>query len=366
MRSLAPFDDTVLIISVFTILSLMVNIVKCHDEMNEEYIVTFKSDSSRISFVKHNNASITYYYDIINGIAGKFTKKQINELRANSDVEEIYKDSIVEAAATQTNSTWGLARLSSKTKLVYQNATATNFTFNYFAQAGQGVDIYIVDTGVYINHTEFGGRAKWGATFGGYPDVDDNGHGTHCAGTAASTTYGVAKQADIIAVKVLDHSGYGKTSDIISGLEYIEKSAQASGRHSVALVAVTIPGNTGKQASNYSPACAPSAITVGASNITDDEALFSNYGPAVTMLAPGVDVISTWIGNDNATMIKTGTCMAAAHISGLAATFLTTGNYTPAAMKNWLVNIALKNALNNICKSKHQTLLHKMGWHKAM
>ncbi|KAG6871812.1 hypothetical protein C0995_016236, partial [Termitomyces sp. Mi166 len=221
--------------------------------------------------------------------------------------------------------------------------------------------------------TEFGGRARWGATFGGYPDVDDNGHGTHCAGTAASTTYGVAKQANIIAVKVLDHTGHGNDSDLIFGLEYIQKSAKASGRPSIAslslisehaskpiddaiasltkanIIVVVIAGNNATDARRFSPARAPSAITVGASDIADEQASFSNYGPAVDILAPGVNIISTWIGNINvvsettqATKIETGTSMAVPHISGLAATFLTFGKFTPAAMKEYLAYLALK------------------------
>ncbi|KAG6886911.1 hypothetical protein C0995_003353, partial [Termitomyces sp. Mi166 len=256
---------------------------------------------------------------------GKFTDKDIQELQANPNVEGIYEDIAGNGAIDQTNATWGLARLSSKKKLEYWNIIATNFTFHYYYGAGQGVDIYIVDSGVYINHTDFGGHAKWGKTFHGYPNMDDNGHGTHCAGLAAGTTYGVAKHANIIAVKVLD-------KNLIYGLEYVQESAKASGHPSIVsasltwapfppldeavakliaenILLVTAAGNGAKDASLFSPGHAPTAITVAASNITDQQTSWSNYGPAVALFAPGENIVSTWIGKRKATQVRSGTSM---------------------------------------------------------
>jgi len=107
------------------------------------------------------------------------------------------------------------------------------FTYNYDSTAGSGTVIYIIgmflsltirpyaphllyltDTGIYTDHPAFGGRASWGKTFGGYKDKDGNGHGTHCAGTAVSDRYGVAKAAKVVAVKVLGDDGKGKYSDM--------------------------------------------------------------------------------------------------------------------------------------------------------
>ena len=107
-----------------------------------------------------------------------------------------------------------------------------NFTYKYVSSAGRGVNVYIIgivfpphdlthlhspypiDTGIYIQHPAFDGRASWGKTFGGYKNADGNGHGTHCAGTAVSKPYGVAKASHVIAVKVLNDKGSGNTSDV--------------------------------------------------------------------------------------------------------------------------------------------------------
>ncbi|KAG5636157.1 hypothetical protein DXG03_005097, partial [Asterophora parasitica] len=133
----------------------------------------------------------------------------LHTLRASPDVEYITEDGIATTFATQTNAPWGLARISQPGRLTNQNADALTFSYTYDDSAGAGVDVYVVDTGVYTGHSTFGGRARWGATFGGYPDADGNGHGTHVAGTVGGSQYGVAKAVSIIAVKVLGDDGSG-------------------------------------------------------------------------------------------------------------------------------------------------------------
>ncbi|KAG6896202.1 hypothetical protein C0992_009743, partial [Termitomyces sp. T32_za158] len=309
------------ILPVFAAPSPLINVVKAPGETKGGHIVTFKSGDARLSFAsKANNSTLTYHYDIINGVAGKFTDEEIEELRADSGVEAIYEDGVVKISGLQTNAPWGLARLSSRDRLFNQNSQATNFAFAYKDGAGRGVDVYVLDTGIFIEHADFGGRARWGATFGNYRDGDYNGHGTHCAGTVGSMTYGVAKQANLIAVKVLGDDGKGDWSDLIAGLDWVQKSARASGRPSVASLslggpgsavvdaavaklatvnihAIVAAGNDNIDASTESPARVPSAITVAASNIADKQAWFSNYGRVITLYAPGQDIISTWIGN---------------------------------------------------------------------
>lgn len=101
----------------------------------------------------------------------------------------------------------------------------------------------MADTGIYIAHNDFGGRATWGATFGDYEDVDDNGHGTHTASTAVGAQYGIAKAASIIAVKVLGADGNGAYSDIIAGIEWVMNSATTSGKPSVANMSLGGPSS---------------------------------------------------------------------------------------------------------------------------
>ncbi|KAG6860914.1 hypothetical protein C0995_006038 [Termitomyces sp. Mi166 len=278
-----------------------------------------------------------------------FTNKYIQELQANSDVEGIYEDVIGKATATQTNATWGLARLSSKNKLKYKKVILRRITHT------------IVYKGVYLDHEDFGGRAKWGATFGGYPDIDDNGHGTHCAGIAAGNTYGVAKHANIIAVKVMNENK-ARASDALSGLDYIQDSFKICGHPSIVSISITWPkftplddavaqvsaGNDGKNASDYSPGCAPSAITVAASNIEDQQTWYSNYGSSVDIFAPGDDIVSAFIGGIHATAVQSGTSMAAPYVSGLAATLRALGHFTADEMRNMLHYLALKKVLSDV------------------
>jgi cerevisin len=215
------------------------------------------------------------------------------------------------------------------------------------------VDVYVIDTGINIKHVEFQGRASWGKTI---PlndiDIDGNGHGTHCAGTIASRKYGVAKQAHVIAVKVLGTNGSGTMSDVIAGVQWAVQAARAKavragaehkgsvanmslgGGKSVSLdravdAAVdaglhfaVAAGNDDQDACNYSPAASQNAVTVGASTLGDERAYFSNHGKCVDVFAPGLNILSTYIGSETATNTLSGTSMASPHTAGLIAYLL--------------------------------------------
>ncbi|KAG6861521.1 hypothetical protein C0995_015631 [Termitomyces sp. Mi166 len=399
--SSAFFASTVLLLPTFVTPSCLVNVTKYAGETNGQYVVTFKFSNATLSFANGNNK--VHCYKIINGCAGKFTDKEIQELQANPDVEGIYEDGLGKAAFeaneyedglreaafkanqfvlfswsmladnklinVRYNATWGLARLSSKDKLKYKNVTATDFPFHYFDDAGEGIDIYIVDSGVYLDHTDFGGRAKWGATFVGKPGIDGYGHGT--CGLAAGATYGVAKKANIIAVKVMDEKG-------VDGLDYIYKSAKASGHPSVVCVSLVVDpfqplddavvkltnddillvaaaGNQGKDANLYSPGRCPQSITIAATNIEDGQRASSNHGLAVFMFAPGEDIISTSIEDKHATSIGSGTSASAAYVAGIVATIQKIVTYDPvtvSGMKYILHSLSLKNKVQPISKGK--------------
>jgi len=319
------------------------------------YLITLKAGASRTPLTQKIRGKKTVYNkEFINGFAAELTEDELNEIRANPDVALIEEDGIVTISATQTNAPWGLRRISQAGR-ASGSASALTFTYQYSA-TGAGVDVYVIDTGIRTTHSQFGGRARWGATFGGYANQDGNGHGTHCAGTIGGSQFGVAKEASLIAVKVLSDSGSGTTADVVSGMNWVVTAARASGRPSVvsmslgggasttvdnAVAALTnagvhtvvAAGNSAANASGYSPARAPSAITVGAIDINDALASFSNYGSLVDILAPGVSVISSYSTSDTATASLSGTSMATPHVAGLVAYLISKeGNVTPAAM----------------------------------
>jgi hypothetical protein len=215
----------------------------------------------------------------------------------------------------------------------------------HWKSGGSGVLIYVVDTGVNVSHASFQGRLAEG--FSAIPDgrgVDDcNGHGTHVAGTAGGGTVGVAQQAIIVPVRVLNCDGSGYGSDLLAGIDWIVKThpggpavinLSLGGAYSAALnaavenaisrgfIVVAAAGNTSSDACDVSPASASGAITAAASTQSDGFASFSNYGSCVDAVAPGSKILSSWIGSSQATAVLSGTSMAAPHLAGIAARFL--------------------------------------------
>jgi oryzin len=192
-------------------------------------------------------------------------------------------------------------------------------------------------------------------------NTDENGHGTHCSGTIAGSTYGVAKKANLVAVKVLDKDGSGSNSGVISGIQWVGNNAAArsvlsmslGGSYSSAVnsavkstvnkgvTVVVAAGNSDDDASNYSPASESTAITVGAIDADDNRASFSNYGSLVDVFGPGVNILSSWIGSTTATNIISGTSMATPHIAGLATYLIALeGISTPAAVQSRIKALA--------------------------
>ncbi|KAG5642318.1 hypothetical protein DXG03_003020 [Asterophora parasitica] len=338
-----------------------------------KFIVKLKEgvDKSKV-FAQLKNSNVTHDWSVIHGFAGHLSDQAVNVLRASHDVEYITEDGIVTTFATQTNAPWGLSRISQPGRLANQNDGALTFSYTYDDSAGSGVDVYVVDTGVFTGHSTFGGRASWGATFGGYPDADGNGHGTHVAGTVGGSQYGVAKAVSIIAVKVLGDDGSGAITDIVDGLQWVSSAVDASGRPSIATLSlgggastpldnavtalvnngihVTVAaGNSNVDARSTSPARAAGAIAVGASTIADARAYFSNYGSVVSVFAPGLNVISSWIGSPTATNEISGTSMATPHVAGLVAYLIgKNGDDTPASIAALVKSLSVKGVLTGI------------------
>jgi cerevisin len=260
-----------------------------------------------------------------------------------------------------------------------------NYVYSYSQPVGDGVDIYIVDTGVYTEHSEFEGRATFGYAAGANQKVDGHGHGTHCAGTAAGKTYGVAKHANIIGVKVLGDNGWGSTIDIVDGLNWVAGNIVATGKPSIASmslsgqvdqalddavagliaqgVQVTVAaGNTAGPATNRSPARLEAAITVAASDIENKMASFSNYGPVVDVFGPGVKVTSAWIGGPDAIRTISGTSMATPHVAGIGAYFLSKdATLTPDALATKIKSLATQNVITGAPLDTTTALVYNGG-----
>jgi len=214
-----------------------------------------------------------------------------------------------------------------------------------FVSTGAGVRVYVIDTGVRSDHADLAGRviSGWSAIADGRGTEDCNGHGTHVAGTVAGTSFGVAKDARIVAVRVLDCNGAGFASSVVSGISWIIANhpggpgvinlslggpANSAIDRAVAdatargLTVVAAAGNEGGDACAVSPARASSAVTIGATTSRDARASYSNFGPCVDMFAPGSGITSAWHTGAGASATLSGTSMAAPHVAGIAARLL--------------------------------------------
>ncbi|MXG24924.1 S8 family peptidase [Streptomyces sp. YIM 132580] len=350
--------------------------------VSDSYIVTLKdsavkSDSAQgKALAKKYGASIERTYrSALNGYAVEATAAEAKRFAADPAVASVSQNRTFTVSATQNNPpSWGLDRIDQRNLPLDQRYT-------YPDKAGEGVTAYVIDTGVRISHSDFGGRA-----FNGYDAIDNDnvaqdghGHGTHVAGTVAGTAYGVAKKAKIVGVRVLNNQGSGTTAQVVAGIDWVTANAVkpavanmslGGGADSVLDAAVqrsinagityaVAAGNESTNANTKSPARVADAITVGSTTNTDARSSFSNYGAVVDIFAPGSSITSAWNTSDSATNTISGTSMASPHVAGAAALYLADNpGSTPAQVSAGLVAAATTGVVGNPGSGSPNRLLY--------
>ncbi|KAM3446842.1 hypothetical protein MY3296_009296 [Beauveria thailandica] len=338
---------------------------------SNKFIIKFKPDTDDAEIEKAlkdiTDENLTHRYkNKFQGFTANMDRETVEKFRTNNAIQYIEQDVSGKASTnfySQGQSTWGLSRIS------HRRAGAHDYLFN--DDGGKGVCVYVTDSGIDESHPEFGGRAHQIKSFIPGANHDDLGHGTHCAGTIGSATYGVAKEATLYGVKVLDSNNRFDHSDLIAAYDFILRDApqrdcpngvvvsgSLGGPYSPALneaaenmadhgiFMAVAAGNENRDARNYSPASSPKVCTVGGTGWNDLRYDMSNHGPSIDINAPAVDVLSLAPGGGTARM--TGTSMATPHIAGLAAYLASqgAGKASPALCQT-MAQMATKNVIRN-------------------
>ncbi|MFJ1746491.1 S8 family peptidase [Streptomyces sp. NPDC088116] len=360
-----------------------------------QYIVTLKPAFSSAGVLRQLGIKALFTYEtVLSGFAATLTPGQLGQVRALPGVAAVEENGVVSvdpalaaskpASASRTTSgsrrarvtpgSWGQDRIDQRYLPLDNDYDVTG--------TGKGVSAYIVDTGIETGHSEFGGRATVGldTVDDGRNGQDCNGHGTHVAGTTGGATYGVARSVSLVAVRVLNCKGNGDWAGVIAGFDWVAKhakkpavlNASLGGPSSTAVDAaanavtaagvlpVVAAGNDHKDACTVSPAGAEQVIAVGATDIEDHEAKFSNYGKCLWTYAPGVAIVSAKLGGGSVAL--NGTSMASPHVAGVAALYKEKHpDADPKSVALWIARQSTKYIVSPIGADSPNRLLYTDG-----
>ena len=322
------------------------------------------------------------YRHALYGFAASLSRSQLDDVQADPGVAYVVRDGAVSADANQSPAGWGLDRID-------QRALPVGAGYDYSA-TGAGVSAYVIDSGIRLSHSDFGGRASSGYTAvqDGHGVDDCNGHGTHVAGTLGGSSHGVAKDVRLVAVRVLGCNGKGTWSGVIAGIDWVTANHNGPSVANLSLggsanqavddavsasiasgVTYTVSaGNSADSACAYSPARTPEALTVGGTTtsttttnavIDKRDSAYSNYGPCLDLFAPGTAITSDWNTSDTATATLSGTSSAAPQVAGVAAQYLQQNPAaTPAAVRQAIVTSATPGVIAELGLGSPNLLLY--------
>ena len=321
------------------------------------------------------------FHNAIYGMEVTMGEDDAIKMAANPSVAYVEQVSVVRFIQ-QSPATWGIDRID-------QPNLPLDNTYNPGTADGTGITAYVIDTGVQITHDEFKNasgqsRASWGInTSGDSEDQDCHGHGTHVAGTVGGLQYGVAKNVNIVAVKVLQCSGSGSTAGVVAGVEWAMNHAASNNisnkavanmslgggfssatntavrnLHNSGVLTAVAAGNDNADACNFSPASEPTVITVGSTTSTDSRSSFSNHGSCLDIFAPGSSITAAWIGSNSATRTISGTSMASPHVAGGLAVTISGGSIDA---ESDVINNATPGKVTNPQSNSPNLLLYISG-----
>ncbi|MEU4801687.1 S8 family serine peptidase [Actinosynnema sp. NPDC023587] len=357
------------------------------DAVPGRYIVVFKGQGQGAQSVSAAASSLTRQYGgqirhtygaVLDGYSTAMSAEAAARLARDPKVQYVQQVTRMVATDTQNNPpNWGDDRIDQR-DLPLDNA------YTYPTNPGQGARVYVMDSGINANHADFAGRiaAGYDAVDNDSTPQDCHGHGTHVAGTAAGTSYGVAKKATVVAVRVLDCSGSATDDDLIAGMNWVKNNAvkPAVVNYSIGcrqrctnqtidnavksvidsgVQWVQAAGNSTDDACYYSPQRLSDAVTVGNSTKSDARRSDSNYGSCLDIWAPGDNIVSASHSSNSGSATMSGTSMASPHVAGAAAVYLAQNtSATPAQVRNALVTNGTTGKLSGINTGSPNVLLY--------